>query len=366
MNKKLALVLYKYFPYGGLQKDFVEIAKELLSRGNILKVYTRSWEGEFPDDLEIIQLGETGISNYSKNKKFIKKAFKALEDFEPDIIFGFNKMPGLDLYFAADTCFAFHSQSKPFLQRFTRRFRQSIKYEEEVFSRNASTKSLLLNNKQLNEFSKFYSTPSNRMTLVPPGIDRDWSTYKPINIRERLSIPPEDKVLLFVGSDFSRKGLDRAILALSYLLKKKKSATLIVIGDDDQAPYKKLLQHESLDKKVSFIGPSLEVASFMKSADLLIHPAREEAAGNIIIEAIVSGLPSVVTESVGFSSEVLKHQSGEVLKGDFNQDNFNLLVADTLADEKLSVIKESIHNLSDCDYFFSRFKYIADYIENEF
>ena len=53
----------------------------------------------------------------------------------------------------------------------------------------------------------------------------------------------------------------------------------------------------------------------MKSADLLIHPAREEAAGNIIIEAIVSGLPSVVTESVGFSSEVLKHQSGEVLKG---------------------------------------------------
>ena len=114
MNKKLALVLYKYFPYGGLQKDFVEIAKELLSRGNILKVYTRSWEGEFPDDLEIIQLGETGVSNYSKNKKFIKKAFKALEDFEPDIIFGFNKMPGLDLYFAADSCFAFQSQSKPF------------------------------------------------------------------------------------------------------------------------------------------------------------------------------------------------------------------------------------------------------------
>ena len=366
MNKKLALVLYKYFPYGGLQKDFMEIAKELLSRGNSLKVYTRSWEGEIPDDLEIIQLGETGISNYSKNKKFIKKAFKALEDFEPDIIFGFNKMPGLDLYFAADSCFAFQSQSKPFLQRYTRRFRQSIKYEEEVFSRDVSTKTLLLNNKQLNEFSKFYSTPSNRMTLVPPGIDRDWSTYKPINIRERLSIPPEDKVLLFVGSDFSRKGLDRAILALSYLLKKKKSATLIVIGDDDQAPYKKLLQHESLDKKVSFIGPSQEVASFMKSADLLIHPAREEAAGNIIIEAIVSGLPSVVTESVGFSSEVLKYQSGEVLKGDFNQDNFNLLVADTLADEKLSAIKESIHNLSDCDYFFSRFKYIADYIENEF
>ena len=68
------------------------------------------------------------------------------------------------------------------------------------------------------------------MTLVPPGIDRDWSTYKPINIRERLSIPPEDKILLFVGSDFSRKGLDRAILALSYLIKKKKLISSDLVG----------------------------------------------------------------------------------------------------------------------------------------
>ena len=52
----------------------------------------------------------------------------------------------------------------------------------------------------------------------------------------------------------------------------------------------------------------------MKSADLLIHPAREEAAGNIIIEALVSGLPSLVTSEVGFSSEVLKFRSGTVLK----------------------------------------------------
>ena len=55
MNKKLALVLYKYFPYGGLQKDFMAIAKELLLRGNRLKVYTRSWEGEY---LSLIHISE--------------------------------------------------------------------------------------------------------------------------------------------------------------------------------------------------------------------------------------------------------------------------------------------------------------------
>ncbi len=366
MNKKLAILLFRYFPYGGLQKDFMGVAKELLSRGHSIRVYTRIWEGEIPKDLEVIQFGEKGLTNYSKNKNFVKKAFKSLADYDPDVILGFNKMPGLDLYFASDTCFANQSQNKHYLQKYTRRFRQSLNYEEKVFSRDVSTKMLLLNENQLDEFVKFYSTPSNRMTIVPPGIDNNWSTYKPINIREKLSIPPEDKILLFVGSDFSRKGLDRAILALSYLLNHKQSATLVVIGDDDEGPYKKIIKQESLDKNLRFIGPSQEVASFMKSSDLLIHPAREEAAGNIIIEAIVSGLPSLVTEAVGFSSEVLKYHSGAVLKGDFNQEKFNLLLYEILEDGKLSSIRESIRNLSDCEYFFSRFKYVADYIEKEF
>ena len=36
----------------------------------------------------------------------MKDVYLSMQDFSPDIIFGFNKMPGLDLYFAADTCFA--------------------------------------------------------------------------------------------------------------------------------------------------------------------------------------------------------------------------------------------------------------------
>ena len=104
----------------------------------------------------------------------------------------------------------------------------------------------------------------------------------------------------------------------------------------------------------------------MKSADLLIHPAREEAAGNIIIEALVSGLPSIVTSEVGFSSEVQKFRSGTVLEGEFNQNRFNLLLEESISDKNLFYIRSSISNLSDNKYFFSRFKFIADFIEETF
>ena len=106
MKKKLAILLYRYFPYGGLQKDFLGITKELLARGHEIKVYTRSWEGDVPENLDVVELGEKGFSNYSKNKTYVSIAFSSLKSFFPDIVFGFNKMPGLDLYFAADTCFA--------------------------------------------------------------------------------------------------------------------------------------------------------------------------------------------------------------------------------------------------------------------
>ena len=50
---KLALCLYKYFPYGGLQRDFLRILKECCSRGHKVHVYTAEWQGEQPQGVEL-------------------------------------------------------------------------------------------------------------------------------------------------------------------------------------------------------------------------------------------------------------------------------------------------------------------------
>ena len=73
----------------------------------------------------------------------MKDVYLSMQDFSPDIIFGFNKMPGLDLYFAADTCFA-KQALKNIVQKFTRRYRQSMQFEEDVFSQKSNTKIFLL------------------------------------------------------------------------------------------------------------------------------------------------------------------------------------------------------------------------------
>ena len=45
----VAFCLYKYFPFGGLQRDFMRIASTVATRGHHVRVYTQSWEGDCPD-----------------------------------------------------------------------------------------------------------------------------------------------------------------------------------------------------------------------------------------------------------------------------------------------------------------------------
>ena len=111
-KKTIALLLFKYFPYGGLQRDFLEITKELLRRNFNLKVVTGRWEGEKPKELEIIEVGSKCLTNHKKNINFFQRASLFLKEINPNLIFGFNKMPELDVYLAADTCFKFVAKQK--------------------------------------------------------------------------------------------------------------------------------------------------------------------------------------------------------------------------------------------------------------
>ena len=361
--KKIAVLLYRYFPYGGLQKDFLEVAKELNSRQIQFTVFTRKWEGSIPEDFSVKEIGERGLTNFSKNKNFVKDSSLALQEYNPDLVLGFNKMPGLDLYFAADTCFKKEALNKNPLIKFTRRFKQSMEYEKEVFKRNSSTKVFLLNNKQANDFKDAYQLNPHLMTLIPPGIDLNWNDHEPIEIHNLFKIPPEDRVALFVGSDFSRKGLDRAISSIHFLNTSHIPFTLLVIGKDNFGPFSELVDKLGLNEKIKFLGPRDDVASIMKSSDLLLHPAREEAAGNVIIESLVSHLPVATCRDVGFAEEVKKNKGGVVLEEEFHQDKFDNLVLEICGNKNLNKLKQGMLGLEKQEYFFSRFKFIVDAVE---
>ena len=98
---QLAFVLYKYFPFGGLQRDFMRIAKVSGARTRI-RVYTLIWEGDIPEGFEVLVAPVKALSNHRRNEKFTAWVEADLVKRPVDRVVGFTKMPGLDVYYAAD------------------------------------------------------------------------------------------------------------------------------------------------------------------------------------------------------------------------------------------------------------------------
>lgn len=67
----VAFCLYKYFPFGGLQRDFMRIAQTVAARGHHVRVYTQSWEGECPDVFELIKVPVKSHTNHGRNANIL-------------------------------------------------------------------------------------------------------------------------------------------------------------------------------------------------------------------------------------------------------------------------------------------------------
>ena len=97
----VAFCLYKYFPFGGLQRDFMRIASTVAARGHHVRVYTQSWEGDCPKAFELIRVPVKSHTNHGRNAEYYAWVQEHLKTHPADRVVGFNKMPGLDVYFAA-------------------------------------------------------------------------------------------------------------------------------------------------------------------------------------------------------------------------------------------------------------------------
>jgi UDP-glucose:(heptosyl)LPS alpha-1,3-glucosyltransferase len=51
---RIAFCLYKYFPFGGLQRDFLRVALACQARGHAIRVYTLEWRGDIPAGFELV------------------------------------------------------------------------------------------------------------------------------------------------------------------------------------------------------------------------------------------------------------------------------------------------------------------------
>ena len=373
----IVFAIFKYFPHGGLQCDMLHIAEALIARGDRVTVFCHHWDDDAPppEGLTVRTIDVKGWSNHARAECFIRRLGAQLEKFPHDRFVAFNRMPGADVYFAADNPFystAIRNVGK-LGSRLLPRYRTFIAEERAVFSPEAKTVIMYLTKRQRDEYIAIYHTPEARFRKLPPGIPPDRkrppegeAAARRKAKRRELGAAENEILLLQVGSGFRTKGVDRAIAAFAALPDDfRDHMRLVVAGRGKEKPLARLARRLGVDDRVALLGPRDDVPDLLLAADLMVHPARNEAAGTVLIEALAAGLPVLCSGNCGFADYV-RESGGVVLHNPFSQRIFNkvllrtLSVPDTLADLRQNAIGYGQH----AD-FYRRAEAAADIIRGE-
>lgn len=327
---RIAFILYKYFPFGGLQRNMVSIAQACLERGHEIQVYTCSWQGDIPDGFAVQVFDIKSITNHGRNIKFNALLKQALQQQPADLLVGFNKLPDIDLYYAADPCFAAKAdQEYGFWYRLTPRVRHALEYEQQVFNAAGKAHVMLVSAREQQVFQHYYQTQEARFHVLPPGISRD--RIAPDNaaqirqaFRRESGIGENEKLLIALGSGFKTKGVDRTLAGLAALPDAvRRQVRLFVIGQDNPKPFQAAAKTLGVADRVEFFPGRDDVPRILLGADLLVHPAYRENTGNVLLEAMVAGLPVLTTDTCGYAHYVSDAAMGRVIASPFSQQLFN-------------------------------------------
>jgi len=165
---------------------------------------------------------------------------------------------------------------------------------------------------RVQEVSQHAGIEEARLQLVYDGVD-------PARVangsrrrgRERLEIAPNAKLLLSVGALDQSKGHADLLDALPAVVKQFPEVELAIAG---AGAYSETLIRQAaslgLGDRVHWLGYREDVADLIHSADLFVHPSREEGLGSTLIDAMLAGVP-IVTTTAGGILELVGPQNKE-------------------------------------------------------
>lgn len=319
---KIALVHKRLDLYGGTERDLFKTTEGLRDLGHEVHLFCSEYGVTVPRGVAAHRVSVIPLGRTARLWSFAMAAAKSLRDHRCDAVVNFGRL------FEADVLRCGGGTHRGFLRRMGksggagRRFWQSISVyhqsllamEQRQFNSVRVKKIIAVSAAVKRDIMLNYSVADDKIVVLYNGVDpqrfhparRD--EYRRL-VRERWKIPPAAPVVLFVGSGFRRKGLDRVIPL--WCSNKLADFYLLVVGTDGRIGRYRAWGEAVAPGRIVFAGRQDDIENYYAAGDLVVLPSLQEAFGNVVLEGLAAGLPVIVTRDVG-AAEVLK---GALLEG---------------------------------------------------
>lgn len=321
---KILIVSHEYPPIGGGGANAcMNLAHEFKMQGHDITVVTTWFEGL---DRHIKEDGLTIVRLPSKRKHVEHCGFGEMLSYlrmalaETDRLQKENRFDAVMVFFAIPSGPIGYYLKKRYKVPYIIRFgggdipgfqdRFQVIYKligpfEKIIWKNAEA--LVANSKGLKALAEKFDC-RKEIQIIPNGVDVKFFEKK-VARKET-----EEYRILFVSRLIERKGLQFVIPQLRQLQKAcPKKVVLTIVGDGPyRAELERLVKEEGIEDCVKFVGQKnkSELSAYYRDADVFILPSQKEGMPNVVLEAMASGLPIVMTPCEG--SEELIDGNGYV------------------------------------------------------
>lgn len=308
---RIAIVAEVYLPkIDGVVGRTVNLIRQLQENGDDVVVVCPAVSQPRNSPVPLIEFPSFPCASYPEyvigrpDRRFIDE----LRTFRPEVIhflnpfaFGFQCY---DLLCRSDlnvpTLFSFHTLYGDFVKQYpgirplSRVLWWLIKSYHNTADRNLTVSSVMVDDLKARSFE--------RVDLWPPAVDS--KLYAPSKkcetMRRRLiANHPDTRLLLTV----SRLASEKNVSFLTEILQRVPEATLAIVGE---GPQREELERRFARYKAHFVGylRGEDLAAAYASADAFVYASETETMGNVILEAMASGLPVVAANAGGVPSLV--------------------------------------------------------------
>jgi UDP-glucose:(heptosyl)LPS alpha-1,3-glucosyltransferase len=290
---------------GGTEGDLRRMAAGLAARGHVVHVFAAA-SGPAPGGVRVRRVPVVRAGRWARLASFALAAPRLVARERWDVVVGFGRTPRQDVvrvgggthrsYLAAMAANGGRRRGRgPY-------HRTILWLERRMFAPEGHRRILAVSARVGDEVVRDYGVAPDRVRVVYNGVDLDRfhpSRRTSDGARVRAELGAGDRpVCVAIGSGWERKGFDR-LLDL-WRDAPPRDALLVLVGDDNRLPaYRRAAGVAPLRDRVRVLGPRADVEVLLAAADVLCLPSRQEAFGNVVLEAAAAGVPAVTSAAAG-------------------------------------------------------------------
>ena len=186
-----------------------------------------------------------------------------------------------------------------------------------------------------NKLQIVYKIPANKLRVVYNGID-----IEKFKASHKMYQKPDYPIILFIGTNFQRKGLPHLIKSSPQVIKELPTVQFYVIGKDPNTEkLKKLCTTLNVENNFKFLGhiKYQDLPFYYEIADVFVMPSLIEGFATVFMEAMASGT-LVIGGNVGGTKELINHGKNGFLVEKDDVDQLAAYILESVRDKDLKAL----------------------------